>query len=33
MTKRVQMALVGLGNVGRSLLDLISAKGPLLRER
>lgn len=33
MTGRVRVALVGLGNVGRSFLDLLGAKAALLRER
>lgn len=33
MTRSIRLALVGLGNVGRSFLDLMSAKADLLRDR
>ncbi|MCX7707681.1 MAG: homoserine dehydrogenase [Anaerolineae bacterium] len=33
MTTSVRLALVGLGNVGRSFLELMVTKAPLLRER
>lgn len=33
MPKTIRLALIGLGNVGRSFLELMVAKAPLLRER
>jgi homoserine dehydrogenase len=33
MTRSVRIALIGLGNVGRSFLDLMVSKTPLLRDR
>lgn len=33
MTRSIRLALIGLGNVGRSFLNLMVAKAPLLRDR